>query len=140
MLHAISWGSFEIVLLVFTILYYAAIGGLFFRKDIIKFLRRRKSSLLLTVPGTFGFAISRAQDGNQGISQANTMIRGYYDTAVQLMYAISAIAALGGAIHVFWLWNNGHRGAEVQGAAAAWFGSCVFLVIVATVIRSFFGL
>ncbi|MFX8957471.1 DUF4134 family protein, partial [Acinetobacter baumannii] len=34
-------------------------------------------------------------------------------------------------------WNSGDH--DTGKVAAAWFGSCVFLVIVATVIRSFFG-
>jgi len=35
-------------------------------------------------------------------------------------------------------WNAGEP--DTNKVAAAWFGSCVFLVIVATVLKSFFGL
>lgn len=77
-------------------------------------------------------------DGNSGLSQANTMIRGYFDIATQLMYAVGAILALFGAVRVYQLWGAPHG--EAARAAAGWFGSCIFLVVVSTVIRSFFGL
>jgi len=35
-------------------------------------------------------------------------------------------------------WNHGDH--DTGKVAAAWFGSCVFLVVVATVLKSFFGL
>ena len=82
---------------------------------------------------------AQTADGNNGINQANTMVRSYFDTATQLMYAISAIIAIIGAIRVFQVWNSNHR-EDVGKHAAGWFGSCVFLVLVSTVIKSFFGL
>jgi len=80
-----------------------------------------------------------AQDGTQGINQANQMIRGYFDPAVQLMYGIGALFGLIGAVRVYHAFHEGH-GDDAKRRAAAWFGACIFLVIVATVIRSFFGL
>lgn len=138
MLHAVTWMQFLQSILILTSIYYAAIGLFFFRKQILDFAKRRHKAVLLA-PALLAYEASRAQDGNQGISQANTLVRGYYDNGTLLMYAISALLALVGAVRVFQLWNNDHRG-EAQKAAAAWFGSCIFLVLVATVIRSFFGL
>ncbi|HVU95488.1 MAG TPA: DUF4134 domain-containing protein [Puia sp.] len=109
---------------------------MFYRDRLFDWLRKRAPLLLVAIAGG---TVARAQDGNQGISQANTMIRGYYDTGCQLMYAIGAVLALVGAVQVFRHWNAGHQ-QEAYKAAAGWFGSCVFLVIVATVIKSFFGL
>jgi len=83
-------------------------------------------------------ASAQTADGNNGISQANSMIRSYFDTATQLMYGIGAILAIIGAVRVYQLWGSHHG--EAAKAAAAWFGSCVFLVVVSTVIKSFFGL
>src|SRR5579872_2521206 len=131
MLHAVSWGAFIKWTLLLTLLYYGAIGALFFRKETLAVLRRKKT-LVLLLPAGFGSFYGRAQDGNQGISQANTMIRGYFDTGTQLMYAIGAVLALVGAVRVYRVWNNDHR-EDAQKAAAAWFGSCIFLVVVATV-------
>jgi len=81
---------------------------------------------------------AQTADGNNGISQANTMVRSYFDTATQLMYGVGAILALIGAVRVYQLWGSQHG--EASRAAAGWFGSCIFLVVVSTVIRSFFGL
>jgi|SRR6185437_8933960 len=84
------------------------------------------------------WTMAQTADGNQGLSQANTMVRGYYDTATNLMFAIGAILGIVGAIRVFSMWI---RGDERMGhTAAMWFGACIFLVVVATVIKSFFGL
>ena len=79
-----------------------------------------------------------AQDGNQGIQDANDIVRGYFDDGTNLMYAIGAVVGLIGAVKVYNKWNAGEP--DTGRVAAAWFGSCIFLVIVATVLRSFFGL
>lgn len=79
-----------------------------------------------------------AQDGNAGIQQANTLVRSYFDNGTLLMYAVGAILGLIGAVKVYQKWNAGDP--DTGKVAAAWFGSCIFLVVVTTVIRSFFGL
>ncbi len=78
-----------------------------------------------------------AQDGNAGINEANTKVRSYFAAGTNLMYAVGAIVGLIGAVKVYQKWNAGDP--DTGKVAAAWFGSCVFLVVVATVIRSFFG-
>lgn len=79
-----------------------------------------------------------AQDGIAGINEANQQVRSYFDAGTQLMYAIGAILGLIGAVKVYQKWNAGDP--DTGKVAAAWFGSCVFLVVVATVIQSFFGI
>lgn len=79
-----------------------------------------------------------AQDGNAGISEATNKVKGYFDTGTDLMYAIGAVTGLVGAIKVYQKWNGGDH--DTGKVASAWFGSCVFLVIVATVLQSFFGI
>ncbi|WP_214071876.1 DUF4134 domain-containing protein [Mucilaginibacter sp. dw_454] len=79
-----------------------------------------------------------AQDGNAGIQQATTMVQGYFSTGCTLMYAIGAVVGIVGAIKVYQKWNAGEP--DTGKVAASWFGSCIFLVVVATVIKSFFGL
>ena len=141
MLHFISWGGFIGTSLLLTSLYYLIIGIRYFRKEVgALILRVRKKFLLL--PATVGLTAAlhaQTADGNNGISQANTLIRSYFSTGTQLMYAVGALVGLIGAVRVFNIWNSGHR-EDVGKAAAGWFGSCIFLVIVATVIQSFFGL
>ena len=79
-----------------------------------------------------------AQDGNAGINEANTKVRSYFQAGTNLMYAVGAILGLIGAVKVYQKWNAGDH--DTGKTAAAWFGSCVFLVVVTTVIRSFFGI
>ena len=84
------------------------------------------------------FAAAMAQDGASGINQATSQVRSYFDAGCNLMYAIGAVLGLIGAVKVFSKWNSGEP--DTNKVAAAWFGSCVFLVIVATVLKSFFGI
>ncbi len=79
-----------------------------------------------------------AQDGNAGIQEATNKVKGYFDTGCDLMYAIGAVVGVIGAVKVFSKWNAGEP--DTNKVAAAWFGSCIFLVVVATVLKSFFGI
>ena len=101
--------------------------------------RNRKNLLVFTVTSILLLIslYATAQDGNAGINAANTKVRSYFASGTNLMYAVGAIVGLIGAIKVYQKWNSGDQ--DTGKVAAAWFGSCVFLVIVATVIKSFFG-
>jgi hypothetical protein len=107
---------------------------------------KRKSNVMLKKSKALASALSvytlaytwaYAQDGNAGINAASTQIRGYFTTGTQLMYAIGAVVGLIGAVKVYQKWNAGEP--DTGKVAAAWFGSCIFLVVVATVLQSFFG-
>jgi hypothetical protein len=149
MLEAISWKQYGLVMGVAIGLYY----GWWLVKYAPTLGWRRRSKV--TKPGENGKAVAgkmlvmamvamglalgvTAQDGNTGINQANTMVRSYFDTGVNLMYAVGAILGLIGAVKVYQKWSHGDH--DTGKVAAAWFGACIFLVVVATVIRSFFGL
>lgn len=97
-----------------------------------------KKLVCLVVLVLFVVALVYAQDGNAGIMEANQKVRSYFVTGTQLMYAIGAILGLIGAVKVYSKWNAGDH--DTGKVAAAWFGSCVFLVVVVTVIRAFFGI
>ena len=99
--------------------------------------RKQLKVFALIVTGQLIVLISKAQDGNAGINAANTKVRSYFASGTNLMYAVGAILGLIGAIKVYQKWGSGDP--DTGKVAAAWFGSCVFLVVVATVIRSFFG-
>lgn len=108
---------------------------------VIFFNRSKRAKLFpcLTTIILLGSAVTTyAQDGIAGIEEANTKVRGYFDVGCDLMYAVGAILGLVGAVKVYQKWSNGHP--DTGSTAASWFGSCVFLVIVATVLKSFFGL
>lgn len=105
-----------------------------------KSMRRRgkvfKQSVLLVTALVMGLQ-NYAQDGAAGLNEANTKVRSYFAVGANLMYAVGALVALVGAVRVYQKWNGGDT--DTGKVAAAWFGSCVFLVVVATVIKSFFG-
>ena len=104
----------------------------FLKKLTRKFFGSYVTCLLLLISVS-----AAAQDGNAGINEANSKVRGYFSSGTNLMYAVGAIVGLIGAVKVFQKWNAGDH--DTGKVAAAWFGSCVFLVVVATVIKSFFG-
>lgn len=104
-----------------------------FRLRAVNFFRH----LLVTVILLIISVTLYAQDGNSGITAATTQVKSYFSTGTQLMYAIGAIVGLVGAIKVFKKWNDGEH--DTGKVASSWFGSCIFLVVVATVLKSFFG-
>ncbi len=105
-------------------------------KFLIKFISNNKAVLICLALLMVSY-VSMAQDGNAGITEATNKVRGYFTTGTNLMYAIGSIVGLVGAIKVFQKWNSGDE--DTSKVASAWFASCVFLVIVATVLQSFFG-
>jgi hypothetical protein len=101
-------------------------------------INKGKALALAIVVYALSTLIANAQDGNAGINEATMRVRSYFTTGTSLMYAIGAVLGLVGAVKVFQKWNSGDP--DTGKVASAWFGSCVFLVIVATVLRSFFGI
>ncbi len=105
---------------------------------LLKTSYRFKKEILLSTALFFLIICSTyGQDGNAGINEANTKVRSYFASGTNLMYAVGAIVGLIGAVKVYQKWNAGDQ--DTGKVAAAWFGSCVFLVVVATVLKSFFG-
>lgn len=107
-------------------------------KSVITFYKNKGKAFTLAC---FVFLIAQlyayAQDGNAGINEANMRVRSFFDTGTSLMYAVGAVLGLIGAVKVYQKWNSGDP--DTGRVAAAWFGSCIFLVVVATVLKSFFG-
>lgn len=99
--------------------------------------RSQKISIAYFTFALLAGLIAIGQDGNAGINEANAKVRSYFASGTNLMYAVGAVLGLIGAVKVYSKWNSGDP--DTGKVAAAWFGSCVFLVVVATVIRSFFG-
>lgn len=75
-------------------------------------------------------------DGSAGINEATKMISGYFDPATKLIYAIGAVVGLIGGVKVYGKFSSGDP--DTSKTAASWFGACVFLIVAATILRSFF--
>ena len=99
--------------------------------------RRKLTMVCASVVLTLIDCCAFAQDGIEGINEANTKVRSYFSAGTNLMYAVGALLGLIGAVKDYQKWNAGDQ--DTGKVAAAWFGSCIFLVVVATVIQSFFG-
>lgn len=78
-----------------------------------------------------------AQAAGEGFTQATSEVVRYFGLGITLMYAIGAVVGIVGAIKVYNKWNSGDQ--DTGKVAASWFGSCIFLVVVATVLKGFFG-
>ena len=74
--------------------------------------------------------------GVAGITEATTMITSYFDPATKLIYAIGAVVGLIGGVKVYSKFSSGDP--DTSKTAASWFGACVFLIVAATILRSFF--
>lgn len=108
----------------------------------LRFTKRLQRKLVAVITTALLLGVTQgvlyAQDGNAGINEATRKVKSYFNSGTNLMYAVGAIVGLIGAVKVFQKWNAGDH--DTGKVAAAWFGSCVFLVVVATVIKSFFGI
>nr|WP_260607534.1 DUF4134 domain-containing protein [Chitinophaga polysaccharea] len=74
--------------------------------------------------------------GSAGITNATNEVKGYFAVGVDLMYAIGAIVGLVGAVKVYNKWSNGEQ--DTSKVASSWFGACIFLVVVASILKGFF--
>ena len=75
-------------------------------------------------------------NGLAGITEATNMVTGYFDPATKLIYAIGAVTGLIGGIKVYSKFSSGDP--DTSKTAASWFGACIFLIVAATILRSFF--
>lgn len=75
-------------------------------------------------------------NGIAGITEATSMVTSYFDPATKLIYAIGAIVGLIGGIKVYNKFSAGDP--DTAKTASSWFGACIFLIVSATILRSFF--
>jgi len=60
----------------------------------------------------------------------------FFDPATKLIYAIGAVVGLIGGVKVYNKFSSGDP--DTSKTAASWFGACIFLIVAATILRSFF--
>jgi len=82
------------------------------------------------------FSVQAQGNGSGGITEATTMISSYFEPATKLVYAIGAVIGLIGGVKVYGKFSSGDP--DTSKTAASWFGACIFLIVAATVLRSFF--
>lgn len=100
-------------------------------------MRKLRKQLLLTGIATLSaFGLFAQNNGVTGINDATQMVTSYFDPATQLIYAIGAVVGLIGGVKVYNKFSSGDP--DTSKTAASWFGACIFLIVAATILRSFF--
>ena len=98
----------------------------------------RKNKILLPAAFLFATISSAFAQGNgiAGITEATNTVTSYFDPGTKLVYAVGAVVGLIGGIKVYNKFSSGDP--DTSKTAASWFGACIFLIVAATILRSFF--
>lgn len=97
--------------------------------------RRRPMAALLLMMFVASVA-NAAGNGLSGINEATSMVTSYFEPGVKLIYAIGAVVGLIGGVKVYSKFSSGDP--DTSKTAASWFGACIFLIVAATILKSFF--
>ena len=89
------------------------------------------AAFLLLAAGAFAQG-----NGIAGINEATSMVTSYFDPGTKLIYAVGAVVGFIGVVKVYSKFSSGDP--DTSKTAASWFGACIFLIVAATILRSFF--
>ena len=84
------------------------------------------NALLEPCEGKLSCTVLRGESPSNGADLLDT----------KLIYAIGAVVALIGGVKVYGKFSSGDP--DTSKTAASWFGACIFLIVAATILRSFF--
>lgn len=99
--------------------------------------RHMKKRIISAAVALLATAGAYAQgNGIGGITEATNMVTSYFDPATKLIYAIGAVVGLIGGVKVYSKFSSGDP--DTSKTAASWFGACIFLIVAATILHSFF--
>ena len=87
---------------------------------------KNSNALLEPCEGKLSCTVLRGEGPSNGANLLDT----------KLIYAIGAVVGLIGGIKVYNKFSSGDP--DTSKTAASWFGACIFLIVSATVLRSFF--
>ena len=105
-------------------------------KNIKNALTSKKSILSATLAIAATVSVFAQGNGLAGITEATSMVTRYFDPGTKLIYAIGAVVGLIGGVKVYGKFSSGDP--DTSKTAASWFGACIFLIVAATILRSFF--
>ncbi|MBW3523851.1 MULTISPECIES: DUF4134 domain-containing protein [Chryseobacterium] len=98
--------------------------------------KQSKKVLLTGIALLSAIGVFAQGNGSAGITEATQMVTSYFDPATKLIYAIGAVVGLIGGVKVYNKFSSGDP--DTSKTAASWFGACIFLIVAATILRSFF--
>ena len=97
---------------------------------------RKKNFFLIEGCLTAAMGAMAQGNGQAGITEATQMVTSYFEPGTKLIYAIGAVVGLIGGVKVYGKFSSGDP--DTSKTAASWFGACIFLIVAATILRSFF--
>ena len=97
---------------------------------------RKKKFFLIAAYLTAAMGAMAQGNGQAGITEATQMVTSYFEPGTKLIYAIGAVVGLIGGVKVYGKFSSGDP--DTSKTAASWFGACIFLIVAATIRRSFF--
>ena len=99
----------------------------------------RKNKILLPAAFLFAAISSAFAQGNgiAGITEATNMVTSYFDPGTKLVYAVGAVVGLIGGVKVYQQVFDRATPTPAR-PPPRWFGACIFLIVAATILRSFF--
>ena len=105
-------------------------------KKIMTMTPKKKQIILAALLLVANISAFAQGNGMAGITEATSMVTSYFEPATKLIYAIGAVVGLIGGIKVYGKFSSGDP--DTSKTAASWFGACIFLIVSATILRSFF--
>ena len=87
---------------------------------------KNSNALLEPCEGKLSCTVLRGESPSNGADLLDT----------KLIYAIGAVVGLIGGVKVYGKFSSGDP--DTSKTAASWFGACIFLIVSATILRSFF--
>ena len=96
---------------------------------------KKKITMLLLIAATATGAYAQG-NGMAGINEATKMVTSYFDPGTKLIYAIGAVVGLIGGIKVYNKFSSGDP--DTSKTEASRLDACIFLIVAATILRSFF--
>ena len=97
---------------------------------------KKKIMMLLFLLTATAMGAYAQGNGIAGINEATKMVTSYFDPGTKLIYAVGAVVGLIGGIKVYNKFSSGDP--DTSKTVASWFGACIFLIVAATILRSFF--
>ena len=105
------------------------------KKNVIKFVNKKFVACTALIAAATTTAMAQG-NGLAGINEATSMVTSYFEPGTKLIYAIGAVVGLIGGVKVYGKFSSGDP--DTSKTAASWFGACIFLIVAATILRSFF--
>ena len=97
---------------------------------------KKKQIILAALLLAANISASAQGNGMAGIHEATKLVTSYFYPGTKLIYAIGAVVGVNGGIKGYGKVSSGDP--DTSKTAASWFGACIFLIVSATILRSFF--